>query len=74
MLSKKHALHCWLQGNDGVVVVKTNQAILVGTYKDPTQPGEATVIVEGVADYLKGVGYVSNNSDCLNILMLNALY
>ncbi|EIW75545.1 profilin [Coniophora puteana RWD-64-598 SS2] len=42
---------------DGIVVVKTKQAILVAEYQPPTQAGEATVVVEGLADYLIGVGY-----------------
>ena len=44
-------------GKDGVVAVKTNQCVLVGFYKDPTQPGEATKIIEGLGDYLISVGY-----------------
>jgi len=42
---------------DGVVTVKTAQAIIVGEYVAPTQPGEATKIVENLADYLIGLGY-----------------
>ncbi|GAA5869276.1 hypothetical protein JCM3774_004191 [Rhodotorula dairenensis] len=42
---------------DGIIVVKTKQAILVAEYGHPTQPGEATKIVEELADYLIGVGY-----------------
>jgi profilin len=45
-----------LQG-DGAVLVKTKQAVLVAEYVAPTQAGEATPIVEGLADYLIGVGY-----------------
>lgn len=44
-------------GKDGVVAVKTGQAVLVGFYKDPVVPGEATKVVEGLADYLISVGY-----------------
>ncbi|KAI8915066.1 profilin [Entophlyctis helioformis] len=43
----------------GIVIVKTKQAILFGLYDDPIQPGEATKIVENLADYLIGVNYVS---------------
>ncbi|KAI0260756.1 profilin [Gloeopeniophorella convolvens] len=56
-----------LQGNDrsiygkkqadGAVIVKTKQAILVAEYVAPTQAAEATVVVEGLADYLISVGY-----------------
>ncbi|CAO1630937.1 unnamed protein product [Parajaminaea phylloscopi] len=44
-------------GADGVVLVKTNQAVLVGQYASPIVPGEATKVVEQLADYLLGVGY-----------------
>jgi profilin len=37
--------------------VKTKQAILIGEYTAPIQAGEATTIVENLADYLIGVGY-----------------
>lgn len=47
------------QGADGVCIVKTNQAILVGMYKEGIQPGQCTKVVEGLADYLINVGYVS---------------
>ncbi|KAF8347597.1 profilin [Amanita rubescens] len=42
---------------DGAVVVKTKQAILVAVYTTPLQAGETTPVVEGLADYLIGVGY-----------------
>ncbi|KAH8828111.1 profilin [Flagelloscypha sp. PMI_526] len=42
---------------DGIVLVKTKQAVLVAEYTAPIQAGEATPIVEGLADYLIGVGY-----------------
>lgn len=42
---------------DGVVLVKTNQAVLVGQYASPILPGEATKVVEQLGDYLLGVGY-----------------
>ncbi|KAI8612895.1 profilin [Chytriomyces sp. MP71] len=47
------------QGAGGVVCVKSKQAILIGVYGDPTQPGEANKVVEALADYLISVGYVS---------------
>lgn len=46
----------YAQGN-GCVIVKTNQAILITEYEAPVLPGEATVVVEGLADYLRSVGY-----------------
>ncbi|PBK99871.1 profilin [Armillaria gallica] len=45
------------KGADGIVIVKTKQAILVAEYVAPTQAPEATPIVEGLADYLINVGY-----------------
>lgn len=46
------------QGSGGVVIVKTKQAILIGVYDAPVQAGEATKVVEGLADYLISVNYV----------------
>ncbi|XP_002731044.1 profilin-2-like [Saccoglossus kowalevskii] len=45
------------KGDSGVCVVKTKQAIIVGIYVEGTQPGQATVVVEKVGDYLKNAGY-----------------
>jgi len=45
------------KGSDGVVIVKTKQAVLVAEYIAPTQAAEATPVVEGLADYLISVGY-----------------
>jgi profilin len=42
---------------DGAVLVKTKQAVLVAEYAAPVQAGEATPVVEGLADYLISVGY-----------------
>ncbi|KAG8934975.1 profilin, required for normal timing of actin polymerization in response to thermal stress [Tulasnella sp. 419] len=42
---------------DGCVLVRTKQAILVTVYIAPLQAPESTPIVEGLADYLIGVGY-----------------
>jgi len=46
-----------LQGREGVVIVKTNQAMLVAHYPETIQPGPAANTVEQLADYLIGVGY-----------------
>jgi hypothetical protein len=46
-----------LQGKEGVVVVMTQQAILITHYPDHVQPGQATNTVEQLGDYLVGVGY-----------------
>jgi profilin len=46
-----------LQGREGIIIVKTVQAILISHYPDTVQPGAATVSVEHLADYLIGLGY-----------------
>ncbi|KAH6671887.1 putative profilin [Halenospora varia] len=45
------------KGRDGVVIVKTTQAILVGHYKDGQIAGNAAQTVEQLADYLISTGY-----------------
>ncbi|KAF8306058.1 profilin [Clavulina sp. PMI_390] len=40
------------KGADGLVIVKTKQAVLVAVYKPPTQQTECTPVVESLADYL----------------------
>ena len=46
-----------LQGKEGIMCVKTQQAILIAHYPETVQPGNATTVVEKLADYLIGVGY-----------------
>ena len=45
------------QGKEGVMIVKTKQALLVAHYPETVQPGQAVNVVEKLADYLIGVGY-----------------
>jgi profilin len=45
-------LICLVIQADGAILVKTKKAILVAEYSAPTQAGEATPIVENLADYL----------------------
>ncbi|KAL8672123.1 MAG: hypothetical protein Q9168_003397 [Polycauliona sp. 1 TL-2023] len=45
------------KGKEGVVVVKTKQAILVAHYPEVVQPGSAATTVEQLGDYLIKVGY-----------------
>jgi len=45
------------KGKEGIVIVKTQQAILLTHYPETVQPGSATNTVEQLADYLIGVGY-----------------
>jgi profilin len=46
-----------VQGREGVVIVKTMQALIVSHYPESVQPGAAANVVEKLADYLIGVGY-----------------
>ncbi|KAF2841112.1 Profilin/allergen [Patellaria atrata CBS 101060] len=46
-----------LQGKEGIVIVKTTQAILVTHYPEHVQPGSAANTVEQLGDYLISVGY-----------------
>jgi profilin len=41
----------------GIVCVKTKQAVLIGIYDPPTVAGEATKIVETLADYLISMNF-----------------
>ncbi|KAI5481816.1 hypothetical protein MNV49_000093 [Pseudohyphozyma bogoriensis] len=45
------------KGEAGIVTVKTKQAVLVAEYPAGVTPGDATKIVEDLADYLIGVGF-----------------
>lgn len=45
------------KGKEGIVVVKTQQALLVTHYPETVQPGSAANTVEQLADYLISVGY-----------------
>jgi len=45
------------KGPGGCICVKTKQAVLVAIYGEGSQPGDATNIVEKLADYLISVGY-----------------
>ncbi|KAL8790478.1 MAG: hypothetical protein Q9213_000630 [Squamulea squamosa] len=45
------------KGKEGVVAVKTKQAILVAHYPETVQPGAAATTVENLGDYLISVGY-----------------
>ncbi|KAK0548738.1 profilin, required for normal timing of actin polymerization in response to thermal stress [Tilletia horrida] len=40
------------QGHEGVILVKTNTAVLVGVYVSPTQPGDADKTVQNLAQHL----------------------
>lgn len=40
-----------------MICVKTKMAVLIALYDENTQPGDATTIVEKLADYLISVNY-----------------
>jgi profilin len=42
---------------DGIVIVKTKQAILIGHYNEQQIAGNCATIIENLADYLEGLGY-----------------
>jgi len=44
-------------GKDGIVIVKTTQAILLGHYDEAMIAGNAASTVEALADYLIKTGY-----------------
>jgi profilin len=45
------------KGREGIIIVKTGQAILLGHYGENVQAGNATQTVEALADYLIKSGY-----------------
>lgn len=45
------------KGKEGIVVVKTQQAILVAHYPETVQPGSAATTVEQLGDYMIRLGY-----------------
>lgn len=45
------------KGKEGIIIVKTTQAILVTHYPEHIQPGAAANTVEQLGDYLISVGY-----------------
>merc|ERR1711991_191487 len=45
------------KGTAGVHCVKTGKAVLIAIYDQPITPGQCSVVVEKLADYLIGVGF-----------------
>jgi len=45
------------KGQEGVIAVKTGQALIVGLYAEGTAPGAANKIVASLGDYLSNLGY-----------------
>ncbi|KAI9295176.1 profilin-like protein [Neoconidiobolus thromboides FSU 785] len=44
-------------GEGGVFCVKTGMSIIIGVYDDTVKPGQASIVVEKLADYLIDAGY-----------------
>ncbi|KAL2038689.1 hypothetical protein N7G274_008447 [Stereocaulon virgatum] len=45
------------KGREGMIIVKTKQALLIAHYPEDVQPGAASLTVEKLGDYLIGLGY-----------------
>jgi len=45
------------KGTNGVHITKTLQAMIIGYYEQPVQPGQCAITVEALGDYLKSVNY-----------------
>lgn len=45
------------KGEEGIIAVRTKQALIIAHYGPPLQPGAAATTVEKLADYLISVGY-----------------
>ena len=48
---------CELEGQGGICIFKTGQALIIGTYNQDMSPANNTKEVGKMADYLKEVGY-----------------
>ena len=46
-----------LQGPNGLSLAMSDQAIVVGFHSENITPANCRMTVEGIKDYLKGVGY-----------------
>ncbi len=56
-MQEEEMLICGKQGREGIVIVKTKQALLITHYPETVQPGTAANTVEKLGAYLVGVGY-----------------
>ncbi|PGH11960.1 hypothetical protein AJ80_06926 [Polytolypa hystricis UAMH7299] len=45
------------KGKEGIIIVKTKQALLIAHYPETVQPGSATNTVETLGEYLSKLGY-----------------
>ena len=46
-----------MKGSGGIFCVRTNLAIIVGTYNEQFIPGQTQNALNKMADYLRGCGY-----------------
>ncbi|KAJ5510456.1 hypothetical protein N7453_002559 [Penicillium expansum] len=44
-------------GKQGVIIAKTNEAIVIAHYPETVQPDEATNVTESLVDHLINIGY-----------------
>jgi len=51
------SIHGKQGGSAGVTIVKTDKAIIIGTYGEGQTAGQCSAVVGKLGDYLKGVGY-----------------
>lgn len=56
---RSHQLTLVSSQADGIICVKTGQAVLVAEYVTPTPTGEATKIVEGVSHFFRAFAELS---------------
>ncbi|PVU96519.1 hypothetical protein BB561_001123 [Smittium simulii] len=43
--------------SSGIICVKSKSCVIIGAYNEMIQPGQATIVVEKLADYLISCGY-----------------
>ena len=56
-LRNDEEMMCGKQGQGGICIFKTGQALIMGTYNQDMSPANNTKEVGKMADYLKEVGY-----------------
>ena len=50
-------MHIFIQGKEGIVVIKTKQALLIGHHHAEVQTTNAYSSVAELAEYMKKLGY-----------------
>ena len=56
-LRNDEEMMCGKQGQGGICIFKTGQALIMGTYNQDMSPANSTKEAGKMADYLKEVGY-----------------